>query len=94
MRSYRTEVAILLEILGALDPEAATIAGLSRRVNVPYRRLEEYIDLLQQRQLIQAVADNGNPERATRFRVTDEGRKFMTEARQFEWLLRSYGIRL
>ncbi len=94
MRSNRTEVAILLEILRALDPDAATIAGLSRRVNVPYRRLEEYIDLLRQRKLIETASEDEATGRATSFRVTDEGRKFMTEARQFEWLLRSYGIRL
>ena len=94
MRTYRTEIAILLEILRAMDTDELSLAKLSRRVNVPYRRLEEYVEELGRRKLAQAVPDDEGSDRATHFRVTDEGRKFMTEARQFEWFLHAYGIHL
>ncbi|HUZ80283.1 MAG TPA: winged helix-turn-helix domain-containing protein [Thermoplasmata archaeon] len=94
MRSYRTEIAILLEILRAMDAGEVTLARLSHTVNVPYRRLEEYADELCRRKLAEEVPGDEGSDRATRFRVTDEGRKFMTEARQFEWFLHSYGIQL
>ncbi|MFZ0699714.1 MAG: winged helix-turn-helix domain-containing protein [Thermoplasmata archaeon] len=94
MRTYRTEFAILLEILRAMDTDEVTLAKLSRKVNVPYRRLEEYADELCRRKLAEALPEDPESGRATRFRVTDEGRKFMTEARQFEWFLHAYGIQI
>ncbi|EQD39756.1 hypothetical protein B2A_11114 [mine drainage metagenome] len=94
MRTYRTEIAILLEILRAMDADEGTLASISRRVNVPYGRLEEYADELCRRKLAEAVSGDESSDRATRYRVTDEGRKFMTEARQFEWFLHAYGMHL
>jgi predicted transcriptional regulator len=94
MRTYRTEIAILLEILRAMDTGEATLANLSRQVNVPYGRIEGYVEELCRRKLAEALPDHDGLERATRFRVTDEGRKFMTEVRQFEWFLHAYGIHL
>lgn len=94
MRTYRTEIAILLEILRAMDAGETTLAKLAHRVNVPYRRLEQYAEELCRRKLAEVAVDPDPSERAVRYRVTDEGRKFMTEARQFEWFLQAYGIQL
>ena len=97
MRTNRTEIAILLDLLRALDAEGeATLARLAHRVNVPYARLQEYADELCHRKLAESVpaAEANDKGTATRYRVTDEGRKFMTQAREFEWFLHAYGMHL
>ena len=89
-RTRRTDLMVTFDVLQAIDARGdVSLAHLSRRVNVPYRRLGGHMDRLRRHRLVEGAVGVPPSEGIRRFGITAEGRKLMTELRQFDRYLRS-----
>ncbi|MCS7117541.1 MAG: winged helix-turn-helix domain-containing protein [Thaumarchaeota archaeon] len=89
-RSYRSKVRIYADIISSvLEQGEARVTAIMRDANLPYDRLQRYVDELCAKGLL-TRRDAGGPL----YSVTEKGSEFLTEFKKFERISRAYGIHL
>lgn len=89
-RPYRSKVRIYVDIISSiLEQGEARITTVMRDANLPYDRLQRYVNELCFKGLL-IRRDLGGPL----YSVTEKGVEFLAEFKKFERISRAYGIEL
>ncbi|MDJ0273705.1 MAG: winged helix-turn-helix domain-containing protein [Nitrososphaerota archaeon] len=89
-RAYRSRVRIYYDILNAVMSEGhARITTIMRDANLPYDRLQRYLEELVAKGLLGRHQND-----PTLFHVTDKGVRFVEEFQRFDRLVRAFGLEI
>ncbi|MCS7142654.1 MAG: winged helix-turn-helix domain-containing protein [Aigarchaeota archaeon] len=87
-RPYRSKVRIYADIISSvMESGLARITLIMRDANLPYDRLQRYVDELCVKGLIERVEESGQI-----YRVTVKGVEFLEEFKRFERIAKAFGI--
>lgn len=95
MTTYRTQVKIVADVLSVARDfgDAETGVGITtilRKANIPYSRLVKMLKELVSAGLLVEI-ENG---RGSRYKISEDGIKFLQAYSRFEEFARAYGLRL
>ncbi len=89
-RAYRSRVRIYYDILNAvLSQGHARITVIMRDANLPYDRLQKYLEELAEKGLLARYPDD-----PSLFYVTEKGLRFIEEFQRFARLARAFGLEI
>jgi predicted transcriptional regulator len=89
-KTYRSRVRIYYDILNAvLNQGHARIAVIMRDANLPYDRLQRYLEELAEKGLLARHQDD-----PSLFYVTEKGLRFVEEFQRFMRLARAFGLEI
>jgi predicted transcriptional regulator len=88
---YRSKIRIFFDILKVVheDPEVK-ITHMIHEANLPYERLNSYLDQMQERGLILVEQQGDNPK----FSITRKGARFLSEFHHMEGWVNAFGLDL
>jgi predicted transcriptional regulator len=89
-KAYRSRVRIYYDILNAvLNQGHARISAIMRDANLPYDRLQRYLEELAEKGLLARHQDD-----PSLFYVTEKGLRFVEEFQRFMRLARAFGLEI
>ena len=89
-KTYRSRVRIYYDILNAvLNQGHARVAAIMRDANLPYDRLQRYLEELVEKGLLARHQDD-----PLLFYVTEKGLRFVEEFQRFMRLARAFGLEI
>ncbi len=89
-KTYRSRVRIYYDILDAvLNQGSARITAIMRDANLPYDRLQKYLEELVEKGLLAR-----HPDDPSLFHVTERGLRFIEEFQRFMRLARAFGLEI
>jgi predicted transcriptional regulator len=89
-KTYRSRVRIYYDILNAvLNQGHARVAAIMRDANLPYDRLQRYLEELVEKGLLARHQDD-----PSLFYVTEKGLRFVEEFQRFMRLARAFGLEI
>lgn len=90
MTERRTQIQIIYDILKAVHDKGGTIkpTHLLYKSNLSHKRMKEYVDQLSEKNMITTTT----VKKKNFYQLTDEGRKFLADYRQFAQFTEAFGL--